>query len=97
LTMFYDYHPGIWDYFVSKIPFTERGRMQREVSEHLKARTAADVMKTDLFSVGEDATIDEAIKIMTEKALKRLPVLDSEGRFKGMISRDALLRTGFGQ
>ncbi len=97
LTMFYDYHPGIWDYFVSKIPFTERGRMQREVSEDLKARTAADVMKTDLFSVGEDATIDEAIKIMTEKALKRLPVLDSEGRFKGMISRDALLRTGFGQ
>ena len=97
LTMFSDYHPGVWDYFVSKIPFTERGRMQREVSEHLKARTAADVMKTDLFSVGEDATIDEAIKIMTEKALKRLPVLDSKGRFKGMISRDALLRTGFGQ
>jgi len=32
---------------------------------------------------------------MTEKAFKRLPVLDAEGRFKGMISRDSLLRTGF--
>jgi len=32
---------------------------------------------------------------MTEKALKRLPVVDENGRFKGMISRDSLLRTGF--
>jgi hypothetical protein len=27
--------------------------------------------------------------------IKRLPVLDSEGKFKGMISRDSLLRTIF--
>lgn len=29
---------------------------------------------------------------MLERAIKRLPVLDSEGKFKGMISRDSLLR-----
>jgi CBS domain-containing protein len=27
--------------------------------------------------------------------LKRLPVVDAEGRFRGMISRDALLKTGY--
>ena len=32
---------------------------------------------------------------MLERAIKRLPVLDSEGKFKGMISRDSLLRAGF--
>ena len=26
LAAFSDRHPGIWDYLVSKIPFTERGR-----------------------------------------------------------------------
>ncbi|MFN2357846.1 MAG: CBS domain-containing protein [Desulfotignum sp.] len=26
---------------------------------------------------------------------KRLPVVDADGRFQGMISRDSLLRTGF--
>ncbi len=30
---------------------------------------------------------------MTQKALKRLPVIDKDGKFKGMISRDSLLRT----
>jgi CBS-domain-containing membrane protein len=33
--------------------------------------------------------------LMTEKALKRLPVVDADGCFKGMISRDSLLRAGF--
>ena len=32
-----------------------------------------------------------------EKRLKRLPVIDAAGRFQGMISRDSLLRTGYGQ
>jgi len=34
---------------------------------------------------------------MIDKALKRLPVVDANGRFKGMVSRDSLLRTGFGK
>jgi CBS domain-containing protein len=41
------------------------------------------------------ALIEDALGLMTEKALKRLPVVDEFGRFKGMISRDSLLRTGF--
>ncbi len=34
---------------------------------------------------------------MTDKALKRLPVVDADGKFKGMISRDSLLRTGLAE
>jgi len=40
--------------------------------------------------------IEEAIGLMVDRSLKRLPVVDSEGRFAGMISRDSLLRAGFG-
>jgi predicted transcriptional regulator len=32
---------------------------------------------------------------MIDTGLKRLRVVDSDGRFKGVISRDSLLRTGF--
>lgn len=96
LTAFTDYHPGIWDYFVSRMPFGERGRAKKGLKLHLRMRTAAEVMRTDLITVREDTPIEEAIRLMTEKALKRLPVLNAEGKFKGMISRDALLRTGFG-
>jgi CBS domain-containing protein len=61
----------------------------------LKKITADRVMTTTLITVGEEMLIEDAIKIMVEKGLKRLPVVDEEGRFKGMISRDSLLRSGF--
>jgi len=84
-------------YFVSKIPFSERGGKYREFRELLRARTAAEVMQTDIVTIQETATLDEATRLMTDKAIKRLPVLDSRGRYRGMISRDSLLRTGFGK
>ncbi len=95
LIAFSNRHPGIWDYFVSKIPFTERGRRNRELREYLRAKTAGEVMNTDVVTVQETATIEEAIQLMLGKAIKRLPVVDEEGKFKGMISRDSLLRAGF--
>ena len=43
----------------------------------------------------EDAPIHEAIQLMLKRAIKRLPVVHSQGKFQGMISRDALLRAGY--
>ncbi|MGC9317027.1 MAG: CBS domain-containing protein, partial [Armatimonadota bacterium] len=54
--------------------------------------TAGEIMETDLITVGEDATLQEAMRLMVEHALKRLPVVDSAGRYQGMISRAELLR-----
>lgn len=94
LAAFSDYRAGLWDYLVSKAP-TGSGRKRKEFMERLQAQTAAEIMKTELITVREDTPIQEAIKLMTEKGLKRLPVVDPDGLFKGMISRDSLLRTGF--
>jgi CBS domain-containing protein len=95
LIAFSNRHPGIWDYFASKIPLTERGRRNKELKEHLHAKTADDVMNTNIVTVRENAPIEEAIRLMLEGTIKRLPVLDADGKFKGMISRDSLLRVGF--
>jgi CBS domain-containing protein len=92
---FSEHHQGIWDYFANKLPFTERGRRQKELQKHLRARTAGEVMKTEIITVREDTPIQEAIRLMLEKSIKRLPVLDARGKFTGMVSRDALLRVGF--
>jgi CBS domain-containing protein len=86
---------GIWDYLSSRMPFTEKGRRYQNLKQMLRARTAADIMNSDVVTVQEDAVIDDAILIMVEKGFKRLPVLDNHLIFKGMISRDSLLRTGF--
>jgi len=92
-----DFSDGIWEQFLSVIPFSERGKRHREFKDFLQAKTAAEVMNTDIVTVQETTPIDAAIALMIEKGLKRLPVIDPGGKFKGMISRDSLLRTGFGR
>jgi len=91
LTAFSDHHPGIWDFFVSKISSTESAQLR----EDLSGKIAREVMNTNIVTVQENAPINEAIRLMLEKAIKRLPVLDGQGKFKGMVSRDALLRAGY--
>ena len=95
LRAFSDHKEGIWEYFAEKLPFGQKEQKNKGISRYLRSKTASDVMKTDLITVLENATIDEAIRLMTEKMIKRLPVLDAQGNFKGMISRESLLREGF--
>jgi len=66
-----------------------------QLHEHLRAKTAGEVMNANIVTVQEDAPIDEAIRLMLDKAIKRLPVVDSGGKYKGMVSRGSLLRAGF--
>jgi len=68
-----------------------------DLGQRLARTHASEVMRTDLPAIREGALIEEAIRLMTEQRLKRLPVVDDHGYFKGMISRDSLLRTGFGR
>jgi CBS domain-containing protein len=91
LGAFSDQSTGLWNYLVSKISSTEGSRLR----EDLRSKTAGEVMNTKIETIQENAPINEAIRLMLEKAIKRLPVVDERGKFKGMISRDALLRAGF--
>ena len=60
----------------------------------LESVTAEGVMTTSPIATPEDGSVEEAIRLMTSHGLKRLPVVDAEGRYLGMLSRDALLRAG---
>ncbi len=97
LAAFSDHRAGLWDFIVSKMVFTESGRKHRELLQQLKATKASDVMDTSHMTVTESTPIEEAIGVMAENDLKRLPVLDSEGHYRGMVSRESLLKTGFTQ
>jgi CBS domain-containing protein len=58
------------------------------------SQTAGDVMTKPVVTVSEDRQLSEAVNVMLVKGVKRLPVMDADGRIKGTISRDSLLRTG---
>ena len=78
--------------------FARLARSLRGEMDQRLARTRADeVMDAHPVTIREDALIGEAIRLMTAERLKRLPVVDADGRFRGLISRDSLLRTGYGQ
>jgi CBS domain-containing protein len=94
LAAFSEHHPGVWKRFISAIVFTEKGERHRALGRKLRQKRAAEVMQTNLITVQEDTGIDEAIRLMSEKRLKRLPVVAPDGAFRGIISRDSVLRAG---
>jgi len=83
---------GLLDLIVDRLSFTALARRHAGFRKALRARSVGEIMLTDLFSVRETALVDDALRLMVEKKLKRIPVLDTEGRFLGMLTRDSLLR-----
>lgn len=55
-------------------------------------QTVADLMVSPVITVTEDAPIADAVRIMTERGIKRLPVVDHKGQLVGMVSRVDVLR-----
>ena len=88
---------GIWHLLAKvKNPFKQEACRAGDLQQCLAQTTAGVAMTTELITAREEMLIEEAIALMIDKGLKRLPVVDNDRRFKGMISRDSLLRTGFG-
>jgi CBS domain-containing protein len=87
-----DHGVGLWEHFCSMISPKKKGKSYIKYLEKVQDKTARDVMKTDLIKVLEDSEIDEAISLITTKKIKRLPVISKNGKFKGIINRESLLR-----
>ncbi len=96
LQVFSEHKAGLWSQLLSHLPLAEIAKRHREYIDQSKHHTAADVMKTELITIREDARIEEAVNIMIENGIKRLPVVDQAGVFLGLVSRDAVLRAGVG-
>ena len=57
----------------------------------LEAATAADLMSPAPNSVHKDATLEEAVALMTARGFHALPVIDEAGRPVGVLSRSDIL------
>lgn len=56
-------------------------------------QTVAEVMTRDVVTVPPDLSVLEAARLMAQRRLKRLPVVDAAGHLLGIVSRVDLLRT----
>jgi CBS domain-containing protein len=73
--------------------FSERDLMLRVVSEKRDPdkTLVRDVMTSPVETISRDSTADEALKVMLEKHIRHLPVLNGDGKLCGMLSMRSLL------
>ena len=73
------------------IPFFEGGRHR---AQRVKARgtTAADFMSTPVATVAPGASLNAAARLLHQRGVRHLPVVDHDGRLIGIITRRDLLR-----
>ncbi|KOV49925.1 CBS domain-containing protein [Streptomyces sp. AS58] len=72
----------------------DRFTQQRRLSDLAKASgvTAQELMSAPAVTLHPDATLAQAARIMAQRDIKRLPVINDEGLLKGIVSRADLLK-----
>jgi CBS-domain-containing membrane protein len=65
---------------------------RRQERERAGATTARELASVPAVTIGPGDSVREAAKLMHDRAIKRLPVVDGDGRLVGVISRSDVLR-----
>ena len=60
--------------------------------DDLMKRTVADVMTSEFIYVGEGTKLTRVLQLMVNHRLRSMPVIDSDQRLVGMISREDVMR-----
>jgi len=68
------------------------GMQRRQDRSKAAGLVASQLMTAPAITVRPEATLGEAARLMHRKAIKRLPVVDAEGRIVGIVSRADLLK-----
>jgi CBS domain-containing protein len=55
------------------------------------SKTVADIMTRDPITVGIDTSLGDVIKILAERRISGLPVIDSTGKLVGIVSETDLM------
>jgi CBS domain-containing protein len=73
---------------------TERDILNKIVAEGLDASSVKihEIMTTDVIVIGPNRTVREAMKVVTEKRLRHLPIVQ-DGHLIGMLSGGDLTRS----
>lgn len=77
---------GLLQSLVSRLPLSQADSL------HLSQRTAAEVMTGQVITVSPDTSLPEALRLLLTHQIKRLPVVDSQGRLVGLVGRGGILQ-----
>ena len=69
-----------------------QGRRRRIAQAKAAGYTAAELMTAPAVTIGPDASVAEAARLLHRHGIKRLPVVDPAGPLLGIVSRADLLK-----
>lgn len=88
------------------VPVTENGRLtgmitDRDIAVRVvgerkdpQSTTVREVASTDLVTVDPQQDLDEALRLMTQHQVRRLPVVEEDGRLVGIVAQADVAREG---
>ena len=68
---------------ISERDYTRKVILENRSSKQTKVR---EIMTTDVTTIASDATVEEAMRVMTKQRVRHLPVVDHDGHVTGVIS-----------
>jgi len=73
---------------------TERDILRRvlEVTMGAEAMKAKEIMSSPLTTVNDEATVEEAARVMTDRRIKKLPVV-RDGKLVGIVTSTDIVRS----
>ncbi len=81
--------PGFLDILGGVIPLGDWNEYRQEAIKSAGV-TVGEVMTSEVFTIGPDASLAEAATVMAEKRVKLLPVAE-DGRLRGVVTRMDIL------
>ncbi|MDD5005105.1 MAG: CBS domain-containing protein [Candidatus Omnitrophica bacterium] len=66
--------------------------MKNKVKELLSERKVCDVMRKEVVTIDPDVSLSEAAKIILTEKVRRIPVVDKEGKVVGIIAREDVVK-----
>ncbi len=83
--------PSVFNLLDGLIPLMSMSKIEKEVQK-ISAVKVADAMTRDPVAVSPDTSIEEVARLMVNKSLHTLPVVD-QNRLVGVIGKEDVLRT----
>jgi CBS-domain-containing membrane protein len=84
--------PGVFEVLKARIPIASISADARRLLQKLRARSVSELMTREVLTVHEKMPVGAALALSAEKRIKRLPVVDAQGRLLGIVGRTEMLR-----
>lgn len=88
--------PGLVEMLVARVPIERISADARRHVAKLRGRSAAELMTREVVTLREEMPVASALALSAERRVKRLPVVDAEGRLVGIVGRTELMRALLG-